>query len=512
MGGGVSMAIKEVKDSAGADDGIRLKAHRLQRLRKRAASLKVWLVLLIIVAVALPIGIFSLGTHLGDQYRSSLPVVNYQEGDPIAAGDAIWLTLEGDAKTGFFTVQKKYVGVNTWQYRFFNDGYIVIPLFLLSLLSVIGVVWLFYRFKLQKPFRLLTEGMAHIRRQDLNFSVSYRSQDELGELCASFETMRLRLDEAFRELWDAEAAERQLTQAFAHDLRTPLTVLKGYTGMLEQEAGRDALRPEQVQARSRLMLDNISRMERYLDAMREMRRLEEWALRPEPVELGAYAERLRCHYGRLAAAAGKQVEVTLAAEGVVHWDTALVSRVVDNLAANALAHAAAKVRLAISGEADTVVIRVMDDGKGFSAEAHKRAFEAFYRGDAARSGPGLGLGLGIARSLAVRHGGTLAVGNRAASAGEHASAGDGAVSGAGGCASADSSASEYMDAGSCVRGREQADTGVADRDERTDSHPAPIANGAEAVLRLPRAVALPGESSGAIAQAAEQDAATMREA
>jgi len=467
MGGGVSMAVENKKAQTGGSDGEENQGrwgvgHFLQQrwggVRKGAASLKVWLVLLIIVAVALPIGIFSLGTRLGDKYRDRLPVVNYYDGDPVAAGDAVWLTLEGSPESGFFTVQKKHVGVNTWQYRFFT-GYIVIPLFLLSLFSVLGIVWLFYRFKLQKPFRLLTEGMAHIRRQDLNFSLSYRSRDELGELCTSFETMRVKLNEAFRELWDAEAAQRQLSQAFAHDLRTPLTVLKGYTGLLEQDAKRHTLRPEQVQERTRLMQENITRMERYLDAMREMRLQEEWALKPMPVELGEFAERLRCHYERLAAAAGKQVEVTLAAAGVVHWDTALVSRVIDNLAANAFAHAAEKVRLAIGREADMVVIRVMDDGKGFSAEARQRAFEAFYRGDAARSGPGLGLGLSIARSLAVRHGGTLAIGNLGACAGNGA---------------------------------------------------ALSATGAEAVLRLPRV--LPGVPDGAAGALAAEDAATGRDA
>ncbi|MCL6458771.1 MAG: HAMP domain-containing histidine kinase, partial [Gorillibacterium sp.] len=370
-----------------------------QRIKIHAVSLKVWLVLLIIFSVLIPLGIFALGTSLLDAYNKRLPVVDYKEGEVVSPKDAVWLTLKGDVTGGFFTIKQKHVGVNSWQYHLFND-YLFIPMFVLSFLSVVAVVWLFYRWKLQKPLKILSDGMAHIRRQDLNFTVHYHSRDELGELCEGFETMRAQLDTTFKELWDSQAMQRELVQAFAHDLRTPLTVLKGYTGILALQADRDTLQPEKIKQNTRMMQENITRMERYLDAMREMRSLEEWALSKVPVDVTEFANRLREQYGLLAEVVGKSVTVTTSAEGTVSWDTALVSRVLDNLTANALQHAARAVHISLTREAETIIIRVEDDGKGFTPEAQQRAFEAFYRGNAARSGAGMGLGLSIARSLA----------------------------------------------------------------------------------------------------------------
>lgn len=77
------------------------------------------------------------------------------------------------------------------------------------------------------------EASGKISRNDLNFSIEYDSKDELGKLCNSFEIMRTTLAENFSDMWRQVEERRQLNAAFAHDLRTPLTVLKGYDEMLK---------------------------------------------------------------------------------------------------------------------------------------------------------------------------------------------------------------------------------------------------------------------------------------
>lgn len=72
-----------------------------------------------------------------------------------------------------------------------------------------------------------------ISNNNLNFSIKYDSKDELGELCSSFETMRFTLANNFSEMWRQMEERKQLNAAFAHDLRTPLTVLKGYNEILQ---------------------------------------------------------------------------------------------------------------------------------------------------------------------------------------------------------------------------------------------------------------------------------------
>ena len=102
-----------------------------------------------------------------------------------------------------------------------------------SALCIITATLLFYRNKLKKPLTELKAASEMISNNNLDFSIKYDSKDELGELCSSFETMRFTLANNFSEMWRQMEERKQLNAAFAHDLRTPLTVLKGYNEILQ---------------------------------------------------------------------------------------------------------------------------------------------------------------------------------------------------------------------------------------------------------------------------------------
>ncbi|NLT15786.1 MAG: HAMP domain-containing protein, partial [Clostridiales bacterium] len=102
-----------------------------------------------------------------------------------------------------------------------------------SALCVIAAALLFYRNKLKKPLLLLADASDRISKNDLDFSVDYKSRDEMGRLCGSFEKMRTALEENNKSMWHAMEERRRLNAAFSHDLRTPLTVLRGYTDFLK---------------------------------------------------------------------------------------------------------------------------------------------------------------------------------------------------------------------------------------------------------------------------------------
>ena len=102
-----------------------------------------------------------------------------------------------------------------------------------SALCILGAALLFYRNKLKRPLAELRLASEKISQNDLDFTVTAHSRDELGQLCASFETMRAALAQNFSEMWRQMEERKRLNAAFAHDLRTPLTVLKGYNEMLQ---------------------------------------------------------------------------------------------------------------------------------------------------------------------------------------------------------------------------------------------------------------------------------------
>ena len=116
-------------------------------------------------------------------------------------------------------------------------GWVLLPV---MGLAVAGA--LFYRWKLKEPMALLLDGTRRIRAHDLDFTVPAVSADELGQICAAFESMRLELLRTNRELWRQAEERKRLNAAFAHDLRNPVTVLKGTVKLLRQDSSdRQAL-------------------------------------------------------------------------------------------------------------------------------------------------------------------------------------------------------------------------------------------------------------------------------
>ena len=132
---------------------------------------------------------------------------------------------------------------------------------------IIAAALLFYKNRLKKPLAELRAASEKIANNDLDFSIDYDSNDELGQLCASFEIMRTTLADNFSKMWRQVEERKALNAAFAHDLRTPLTVLKGYNEMLQASDN------SQTRETAATMGKHISRMENYVSSMSNIRRM-----------------------------------------------------------------------------------------------------------------------------------------------------------------------------------------------------------------------------------------------
>ena len=107
----------------------------------------------------------------------------------------------------------------------------------------------------------------------MDFSIDYDNKDELGQLCASIEIMRTTIEDNFSKMWRQVEERKALNAAFAHDLRTPLTVLKGYNEMLQASDN------SQTRDTAATMGKHIFRKENYVSRMSNIRRME--ATQPE---------------------------------------------------------------------------------------------------------------------------------------------------------------------------------------------------------------------------------------
>ena len=212
---------------------------------------------------------------------------------------------------------------------------------------------------------------------------------------------------------ETERTRSVLLSSVSHDLRTPLAAIAGASSTLLRN-------PASLPAETRRDLlqsinDQSERLNRFIGNLLDMTRLEAGAivLRREwqPVEevVGAALGQVE---GRLA---GREVETSVpAALPLVAIDASLVAQALVNLLDNALKYtpAGSPIEIAARVEADALVLEVGDRGPGLAAGEEQRVFEKFYRRAPENGQPGAGLGLAIARAVAVAHGGRITAANR----------------------------------------------------------------------------------------------------
>lgn len=229
-----------------------------------------------------------------------------------------------------------------------------------------------------------------------------RGRDEMAELGRT-------LNEMLERIEDAVAHERAFIDDAAHELRTPLAVLRGELELAAADLD-DPARTEEVRSALASALEETDRMARTSSDLLLLARADAGQLRGElgPVDLREVAEAV---VDRLPDGPPR---VEVEGRGVRAWaDSGWLIQVVTNLVANARRHATGVVRVTVDEVDGRARLVVADDGEGFAAALLPHAFDRFARGTDARSrsGGGSGLGLAISASLVDALGGTIDAGN-----------------------------------------------------------------------------------------------------
>jgi signal transduction histidine kinase len=207
-----------------------------------------------------------------------------------------------------------------------------------------------------------------------------------------------------------ETVRRDFVANVSHELKTPLTVVSGFAETLRD----DTLSPEQRSQFVKTILNNTQRMQRLVDDLLDLSRIESGGWHPEPVDIDLDAVAAETLAGFDAAARAKGIELhrEIRAEASrVRFDPTAIRQVLTNLVHNAIRHTASgHVTIYSELAADGLSFGVSDTGAGIAPEHLPRVFERFYRVDASRSRAegGTGLGLAIVRHLVEAHGATVA--------------------------------------------------------------------------------------------------------
>jgi signal transduction histidine kinase len=248
----------------------------------------------------------------------------------------------------------------------------------------------------RRALRPLAEARAAAERvadsQDPSLRVPEGRADEVGGLARAMNRMLARLESAQGRLRSTLGEQRRFAADASHEMRTPITALRGD---IETLSRHDLPPAEQGETLSD-MAASVDRLDRLVEGLLGLARVDGEAGEAERVDLG-----------EMVAEIATADECDGIDPGVVvTGDRAALRGMIMNLINNGRTHGG-RVRVAVAAENGSAVVRVEDDGPGIAAADRERVFDRFYRAPDRRGTPGAGLGLPIAKATAERWGGSL---------------------------------------------------------------------------------------------------------
>lgn len=279
--------------------------------------------------------------------------------------------------------------------------------------SIIGILLCglyFYKRKLAEPLKLLSDATAKIASKDLDFSIQYGFNDEMGALCQSFEHMRMTLYENNKILWKM-LEERKLMQAsIAHDLRNPIAIIEGYTEYLQLNLPNGKLSIQRILRISDNLNKTAKRLEYYTESIKMINQFEDVKMNPKKTPVLEFLKDIEDDFSIIASGSNIQLIVTNNLKDCfVKFDATAVYRILENIFGNAIRFAKEKITISFSTEKQYLIISVSDDGCGFSDDILENNSNLLL--PKPKEDGHMGIGLTISRILCQKHGGNLELSN-----------------------------------------------------------------------------------------------------
>ena len=265
-----------------------------------------------------------------------------------------------------------------------------------------------------RPLDLLRKGSQEIKNGNLDYKIVYHGKgDEFEHVCSDFDDMRLRLKRSVQIQMDAEKRRKQLYAGISHDLRTPLTAIKGYVeGLRDGVASTPEMRMKYLRTIYRKACD----MDDLVDKLFLFTRLDsgQFPFNFETVSFRRYLANFLAQRREDYSARGLelQYEDQLSGTELVRMDVQEINRVLSNILDNSVKYKSGPrgiSRITARSDAEHLILSLKDDGSGVADADLDNIFNDFFRTDEARMNPGSGSGLGlaIARHIIRAHGGRI---------------------------------------------------------------------------------------------------------
>ena len=263
------------------------------------------------------------------------------------------------------------------------------------------------------PLAKLQKAARNIKEGNLDFEIRQESDDEIGQLCQDFEEMRLRLKANAEEKVAFDRENKELISNISHDLKTPVTTIKGYAeGIMDGVADT----PEKMERYIRTIYNKANDMDRLIDELTFYSKIDTNKI-PYNFSKINVAE----YFGDCVEEVGLDMETRGIELGyfnyvdedvVVIADAEQMKRVINNIIGNSLKYLDKKkgiLNIRIKDDGDFIQVIIEDNGKGIAAKDLPYIFDRFYRTDSSRNSSkgGSGIGLSIVKKIIEDHGGRI---------------------------------------------------------------------------------------------------------
>lgn len=257
----------------------------------------------------------------------------------------------------------------------------------------------------------LNDASKKIILNELDFKISYTNKDELGTLCNQFEVMRQTLYENNRCMWKMLEEPKTLRAAIAHDIRSPLAVLRGYQEMMMEFVPENRFDDAALMEMLQNGMKQIDILNRFVESMRKLSSLENREINRKKCSLNSVYDRLVTNILFLEKQTGKKAEMQFfTSKQEIHMDEDLIMEVAENLLANAFSYATEKITIELVENGDILELIIVDDGCGFLEDTDQLT-KAYYRSNPQDDLEHFGLGMYISRIYCEKHGGKLLTAN-----------------------------------------------------------------------------------------------------
>lgn len=287
-------------------------------------------------------------------------------------------------------------------------------IFIFAFGSALVSVIIFYNNRLKKALSLLNSGAKDIGNNNLEFELSYDRSDEMGNLCEAFDKMRLQLLDNNRSMWKMVEEQKQLRAALVHDIRAPLTVLKGYVQFVLRYLPEKKISNEKLLEILKDIEEQAERLEKFSDSIKTIQKFDNVTIKKEIITVDMLTRKVE----KTAQILKRQSTINVLYEykcfdrAEIVLDIDIFMEVIENIFCNAIRYAKSKIKIEIDIlDNEYLKLIIVDDGNGFSQEDLNNACKLYYHEEATNECFHYGIGLYICKVLCEKHDGRVVLCN-----------------------------------------------------------------------------------------------------